>query len=237
MFRDMQKWKEIRHRVVREGVSIRQIQRETGLHFTTVKKVLTHSTPPPFRCGERAKPKIGPFLDRIAEILAGDKDSPKKQRHTAKRIFDVIRDEGYQGGYTQVKEAVRELKRVCREVFVPLVHEPGDAQADFGYALVKMCGVLRKVAFFAMSLPHSDSMFVAAYERECTETFQDGHVRALEFYGGVPRRISYDNTKVAISQIIGSGARKLTDGFLQLQSHYLFEEVNKPVEFLFDHFR
>ena len=76
MFRDMQKWKEIRHRVVREGVSIRQIQRETGLHFTTVKKVLTHSTPPPFRCGERAKPKIGPFLDRIAEILAAVKGRP-----------------------------------------------------------------------------------------------------------------------------------------------------------------
>ena len=149
---------------------------------------------------------------------------PKKQRHTAKRIFEVIRDEGYQGGYTQVKEAVRELKRVRREVYMPLVHKPGDAQADFGYALVKMCGVLRTVAFFAMALPHSDGMFVAAYERECTETFQDGHVRAFDFFKAVARRISYDNTKVAISQIIGSRARKLTDGFLQLQSHYLFEE-------------
>ena len=71
--------------------------------------------------GKRTKPKIGPFLDRIAEILAGDRDSPKKQCHTAKRIFEAIRDEGYQGGYTQVKEAVREMKRVCREVFLPLV--------------------------------------------------------------------------------------------------------------------
>ena len=112
MFRDMQKWTEIRRRVLRDGESIRQIQRETGLHFTTVKRVLTHAAPPPFRCGERLKPKIGPFLDRIAEILGADKDSPKKQRHTAKRVFEVIRDEGYEGGYTQVKEAVRELKRV-----------------------------------------------------------------------------------------------------------------------------
>jgi len=224
VFRDMEKWTEIRRRVLRNGESIRGIQRETGLHFTTVKKILTHSSPPPFQCNQRPRPKIGPFLDRIGEILSSDKDLPRKQRHTAKRIFEVIRDEGYEGGYTQVKEAVRELKSVCREVYMPLVHKPGDAQADFGFALVKMCGVLRKVAFFAMALPHSDGMFVAAYERECTETFQDGHVRAFAFFGGVPRRISYDNSKLAISQIVGGRGRKLTDGFLQLQSHYLFEE-------------
>ena len=144
VFRDMEKWTEIRRRVLRDGESIRGIQRETGLHFNTVKKVLTHSSPPPFKLKERPKPKIGPFLDRIAEILSSDKDLPKKQRHTAKRIFEVIREEGYQGGYTQVKETVRELKSVCREVSMPLVHRPGEAQVDFGFALVKMWGVLRK---------------------------------------------------------------------------------------------
>ena len=224
VFRDMEKWTEIRKRVLRDGESIRGIQRETGLHFNTVKKVLVHSSPPPFRCKGRSKPKIGPFLDRIGKILYSDKDLPKKQRHTAKRIFEVIREEGYQGGYTQVKEAVRELKSVRREVYMPLVHRPGEAQVDFGFALVKMRGVLRKVAFFAMALPHSDGIFVAAYERECTETFQDGHVRAFDFLKGVPRRISYDNSKVAVSKILGGRERKLTDGFLQLQSHYLFDE-------------
>ena len=95
---------------------------------------------------------------------------------------------------------------------------------DFGQALVKMGGVLRKVMFFAMALPYSDAMFIVAYARECTETFQDGHVRAFKFFGGVPRRISYDNAPTSVSQIIGIHGRKLTDGFLQLQSHYLFKE-------------
>ena len=106
---------------------------------------------------------------------------------------------------------------------MPLVHPPGEAQMDFGHALVKMNGVLRKVAFFVMALPYSDAVFVQAFERECTETFWEGHVQAFGFFGGVPRRITYDNTKVAVAQILGGGKeRRLTHGFLQLKSHYLF---------------
>ncbi len=220
----MERWNKIRMQVERQGVSIREIQRETGLHFKTIKKILAHPAPLPFDCPERPKPKIGRYLERISSILDADKDVPKKQRHTAKRIFERIQEEGYTGGYTAVKDVVRDLKRTSQEVFVPLMHRPGEAQMDFGQALVKMGGVLRKVMFFAMALPYSDAMFVVAYARECTETFQDGHVRAFEFYGGVPSRISYDNAKTSVSQIIGAHARKLTNGFLQLQSHYLFEE-------------
>ena len=85
------------------------------------------------------------------------------------------------------------------------------------------CRVLRKVAFFVMALPYSDAVFVQAFERECTETFWEGHVQAFGFFGGVPRRITYDNTKVAVAQILGGGKeRRLTHGFLQLKSHYLF---------------
>lgn len=224
MFRDMEQWNRIRQRVLRDGVSIRQIQRETGLHFETVKKILAHPQPPDFACPERGRPKLGSFMERIRGILDADKEMPRKQRHTAKRIFELIRAEGYEGGYTQVKEALRALRRTSQEVFVPLVHRPGEAQVDFGFALVKVAGVLRKAAFFVMALPHSDALFVAAYPRECTETFQDGHVRAFRFLSGVPRRISYDNARTSVSQIIGAHARKLTTGFLQLQSHYLFEE-------------
>jgi len=220
----MEQWCRIRQRVLREGVSIRQIQRETGLHFKTIKKILAQSSPPGFQCPDRPQPKIGPYLERIGEILETDEDLPKKQRHTAKRIFERIREEGYPGSYSQVKKAVRERKRICQEVFVPLIHRPGEAQVEFGEALVKMDGVLCKVLFFAMVLPYSDAMFIVAYPRECTETFQDGHVRAIAFFEGVPRRISYDNASTSVSQIVGSRTRKLTDGFLQLQSHYLFEE-------------
>jgi len=230
----MEKWCEIRQRVLRDGVSIRQIQRETGFHFETIKKILVNPSPPEFQTPNRPKTKIGPYLELVAGMIHSDRELPRKQRHTAKRVFQRLREEGYSGGYTQVKEAVREIKQTSGEVFMPLVHEPGEAQVDFGFALVKMAGQLIKVAFFAMALPYSDAMFIAAYPRECTETFQDGHVRAFGFFEGVPTRLRYDNAKTSVIQITGSRSRKLTDGFLQLQSHYLFDarfcRVRRPNE-------
>jgi len=221
---DMEQWTEIRRRVLVEGVSQRQIQRETGMHWKTVRKVLKHSEPPGYRRQKaRAKPKIGVYVGRIEQILKEDLSLPKKQRHTAKRIFERLQKEGYAGGYTAVKEVVRSLRQTSQEVFVPLVHRPGEAQVDFGYALANVAGVLRKVAFFVMALPYSDASFVMAFERECTETFWEGHAQAFEFFEGVPRRITYDNTKVAVAQILGGRGRKLTKGFLQLKSHYLFD--------------
>ena len=220
----MDQWTEIRRRVLVEGVSRRQVLRETGLHWKTLQKILGHSGPPGYRQKTpRAKKKLGPYVERIGQILKEDKALPKKQRHTAKRIWERLREEGYAGGYTAVKDAVRELEQKNREVFVPLAHEPGEAQVDFGQALVRVNGRLRKVAFFVMALPYSDAMFVMAFERECTETFWEGHVRAFEFFGGVPTRIVYDNTRVAVAQILGGKERRLTHGFLQLKSHYLFD--------------
>lgn len=193
------------------------------MHWLTLKKVLEHSQPPGYRQQQRRrKTKLGEFLKRIEEILKADQAMPRKQRHTANRIWERLREEGFTGGYTVVKDAVRDLTKQNQEVFVPLVHRPGEAQVDFGHALAKVNGQLRKVAFFVMALPYSDASFVMAFERECTETFWEGHVRAFEFFGGVPRRITYDNTKVAVSQILGR-ARRLTQGFLQLKSHHLFD--------------
>ena len=115
MFTDMQQWADIRRRVLVEGVSKRQILRETGMHWRTLEKVLANPQPPGYRTEvPRPGPKLGPFLDRIARILEEDKGCPRKQRHTAKRIFERIRAEGYRGGYTAVKEAVRDLKQTRR---------------------------------------------------------------------------------------------------------------------------
>jgi transposase len=194
------------------------------MHWKTLNKILANPQPPGYRQKEpRPKPKIDPYLNQIHEILQEDRDYPKKQRHTAKRIFERIQQEGYEGGITVVQEAVRAWKETNQEVYIPLSQRPGEAQVDFGYALVHMNGVLRKVAFFVMALPFSDAMFVTAFERECTETFWEGHVRAFEFFGGVPTRITYDNSRVMVSKILGTHKRKLTDGFLQLKSHYLFD--------------
>jgi transposase len=224
VYRDMQQWADIRRRVLQEGVSKRQILRETGMHWTTLEKILAQSQPPGYRMQKlRQKPKLGPHVSFIRQIIAQDKQVPKKQHHTAKRIFERLQAEGYTGGYTVVKEAVREIKRTSGEVYMPLVHRPGEAQVDYFHALAKLGGVLQKVAIFLMALPYSDAFFMMCVPRECTESFWEGHVRAFEFFGGVPGRISYDNSKIAVRAIIGVHRRKLTDGFLQLASHYLFD--------------
>jgi transposase len=217
----MEQWLEIRRRVLKQGVSKRQILRETGMHWRTLEKILSESSPRGYQRNKPAKKrKIGPWLSRIVEML---KEDQRKQYHTAKRIWQRLQQEGFTGGYTIVKDAVREIKKRNKEVFMPLSHRPGEAQMDFGHALVKMAGVLRKIAFFVMTLPYSDVFFVMAFDHECTETFWEGHVRAFEFFGGIPQRITYDNSKVMVSKIIGSRKRRLTTGFLQLVSHYLFD--------------
>jgi transposase len=221
---DMPWWTELRRRVLVEGVSKRQILAETGIHWQTLEKILTHPEPPGYRRAvAREKPKLGPYLERIAAILQSDKAVPRKQRHTAKRIFERLLEEGYTGGYTQVKAAVHELRQRSQEVFLPLVHAPGEAQMDVGFAVVKQGGELRQIPFFVMALPYSDAIFVQAFERACTETFWEFHCRAFEYFGGVPRRITYDNDRVLVAGIMGAHRRKLTHGFLQLQSHYLFD--------------
>jgi transposase len=221
----MEWWTKIRLEVLRGETSKRAILRRENIHWETLKKILQYPEPPGYRSKKpRHKPKLGPFLERIAQIIEDDKAVSKKQRHTSKRIYQRLKTEGYPGGLTQVKEAVREIKRLNQEVFMPLVHRPGEAQVDFGFAVAKVAGVLQKIAFFVMVLPHSDVFFVMAFERECTETYWEGHIRGFEFFGGVPNRISYDNSKVLVSQVLSSCERKLTDGFLKLQSHYLFRE-------------
>jgi transposase len=233
---DMDKWTEIRRRALVDGQSMRQLQREFRLHWKTLRKILDHPEPPGYRRERpRPRPKLGPFLPVLHQILADDGKAPKKQRHTAKRVFERLRDEhGYQGGLTAVKDAVRDWRRGHAEVFVPLAHPPGEAQVDFGEAEVTLDGRATKVALFVMTLPYSDAIFVCASPRECTEAFLEGHVRAFEFFGGVPRRISYDNLKIAVAKITGSRERRVTDAFLRLQSHHLFEAhfclVRRPNE-------
>ena len=223
---DIELWERVRRKVLVEGQSKRQVMREEGLSWETLQKILAHSAPPGYRQKQaRPKRKIGEHWEWIRQLLAGDKQVPRKQRHTAKRIWERLKTEcGFTGGYTIVKDAVRELSRHSQEVFMPLSHRPGTMQMDFGEALACIARVLRKIHFAVFALPHSDAVYLRAYERECTETFWDGHVHAMDYFEGVPTDVTYDNTKVAVSQILGGGKdRKLTTGFLQLKSHYLFD--------------
>ena len=207
-----------------EGLSQREAARRFGIDRKTVGKMLQFSEPPGYRrSAPPRRPKLEGFTGIIDEILERDRMVPRKQRHTAKRIFERLRDEhGFTGGYTIVKDYVREQRMRSREMFVPLAHPPGDAQVDFGEALAVIDGTERKVHFFAFDLPHSDAIFVKAYPAETAEAFCDGHVSAFAFFGGVPLSILYDNTKLAVARILGDGTRQRTRIFSELQSHYLF---------------
>ena len=209
VFADMELWAEIRRRVLTREISKRAACRIYEIHWATLKKVLAHEEPPGYRRSQpRRRPTIEPVLPVIHQILAEDTAAPKKQRHTAHRIWQRLRDEhGFLGGYTTVKDAVRALKVGTKEVFLPLTHPPGEAQVDFGFAEVVVAGVPTPVALFVMSLPYADAVYCQAFPRECTEVFLEGHVCAFTFFGGVPRRIAYDNTKTAVAKIVGSRER------------------------------
>jgi len=220
----MKEWTDIRRKVLVEGVSKRQIRKDYNLGWKTLQRILANSEPPGYRRAiPPAKTKVGPYLGVIDEILEKDRDAPTKQRHTAKRIFERLRDEyGYRGGITQVKEAVAARRLHTKDVHMPLSHDPGEGQFDFGQGLAVIGGLEQDAHFGVTSLPYSDAIFVKAHPRENTETFQDSLVSAFEFFDGVVTKMKFDNTSIAVTRIIGR-ERDLTDGFLRLQSHYLFE--------------
>ncbi len=209
-----------------EGLSQREAASRFGLARETVKKMLRHSEPPGYRRRHPPKrPKLDPFTEIIDRILEEDRTVHRKQRHTAKRIFERLRDEhGFTGKQTIVKDYVRERRRRLREMFVPLVHPPGHAQADFGEADAIIAGVERRIHFFIMTLPHSDACFVVAYPSATTEAWLDGHNRAFAFFGGVPQSILYDNDKCLVARILPDGTRQRTRSFSGLLSHYLFAD-------------
>jgi len=216
----------VRRAVMVDKISERQAARLFGVHRNTVKKMCQYSAPPGYRRkNEPASPKLAPFTGIINAILETDKQVHPKQRHTAIRILERLRDEhGFTGGYTIVRNYVYKETARCQEMFIPLTHRPGHAQVDFGQADGFIAGKKVRFHYFCMDLPHSDGCFVKAYPTEDTEAFLDGHVSAFAFFGGVPLSILYDNTKIAVAKILGDGKRQRTKEFAELQSHYLFED-------------
>lgn len=221
----MNQWTQIRRAVLADGLSKRKACEKFNISWDTLKRILEHSSPPGYqRTAQIDRPVIGAWLGRLGELLEERKNQPAKQRYTVKRIFDIIKAEGFPGGYTTVKDAVRQLRsKVPGEVFMPLIQPPGEAQVDFGHALANIGGKLQKITFFVMSLIHSDAMFVMAFRRECTEVLLEAHIAAFRFFGFVPKRISYDNTRTVIAKILGPRERILATGFNRLVSHHLFE--------------
>ena len=207
-------------------MSERAASRYFGISRDSVKKIMSFSVPPGYR---RTAPIRRPKLDGFTEIIDGwlleDQGRNRKQRHTAKKVLERLRDKhSFTGGYTIIKDYMREHERRGREMFVPLSHAPGHAQADFGEALVVIGGVEQKAHFFAFDLPHSDACYIRAYPSARSEAWVDGHVHAFAFFGRVPQSVVYDNDKCLVARILADGTRKrarLFNGFL---SHYLIRD-------------
>ena len=147
----------VRRAVSVEGLSRREAARRFGIDPRTVAKMLAFSVPPGYRRSmPPVRPKLDPFTGIIDQILDEDKRRPAKQRHTSKRIFERLRDEhGYGGGITIVKDYVHKRRHRQNEMFVPLRHDPGHAQADFGEALAVICRAIHSAVGFAMALVHT----------------------------------------------------------------------------------
>lgn len=215
----------VRHKVLVEGRSQRQVARELGIARETVRKYLTESIPIRKETQPRARPVWDAVRVRVEQLLGESAQwTGGKQRLTAMRLHELLVGEGHRAGVTMIKEAVAEWKRQRREVFVPLTYRPGDlAEVDFFEVLVDVDGTRRKAWLFLMRLMYSGRDFAWIYERQDQISFLDGHVRAFAHFGGVPARCAYDNLRLAVVRILVGGARALTARFAALASHYLLE--------------
>ena len=210
----------LRHKVFVEGKSQRQVAREMGLARDTVRRYLATPLPEP-RKRKRPRPVLEQLRPRLEQLLEEwSERTTAKQRITGRRLQRALREEGYEVGITLVLEYLREWRRRRAEVYVPLVHRPGEsAQTDFFEVSVELSGERRKAWLFLMRLMHSGRDFVRLYERQDQLAFLDGHVRAFAHFGGVPRRTVYDNLAAAVRRV-QFPRRALTERFAALASHY-----------------
>ena len=222
----MEVYLQVRRAHFDEGRSKRSIARDFGLARGTIDKMCAFSVPPVYRREKDVRrPKLDGFTDIIDGWLLKDLERPKKQRHTAKRVYDrLCAEKGFTGGYTTVKDYVRSQRQKAREMFIPLAHPAGHGQADFGEAVVVLGGVEQKVHFFAFDLPQSDACYIRAYHAATSEAWVDGHVRAFGFFGVVPLSVVYDNDSCLVAKIEADGRRRRTQMFTEMLSHYLFDD-------------
>lgn len=211
-----------------EGWSVSDISNHLGIDWRTANKYAKKDDwNESLNKRKRAHPVLGPYLDVVDTWLVEDQIMPRKQRHTAKRVYDRLKEEyGFEGGRRTVEEYVakrrKSLKLDDTRSYERLKHPGGEAQVDFGTAYVGQPDKLVERKVLTISFPFSNAAFAFSVRKENTESFLEAMKRLFERMGGVPRKIWFDNLSAAVVSINRDGKRTFTDQFHRFVSHYRF---------------
>jgi transposase len=212
-----------------EGLSIRELARRHRVHRRTVRAALADAVPPARKPPVRVAPVLGAHEELVRGWLVADREVPRKQRHTARRVWQrLVEEEGVQVAESSVRSLVARLRAELgtpRDVAVPQTHPVGvEAEVDFGEFHAVIAGVLERLWMFVLRLSHSGKAVHIAYANQAAESFLDGHVRAFAALGGVPTgMIRYDNLKPAVLKVLLGRERSENPRFVALRSHYGFD--------------
>lgn len=225
----MAQLEDIRKMYFMEELSIREISRRTGIHRDTISKYLSIEEPKPPKyklITERKHPVLGSYIPMIQKIMEDDKTKHRKQRHTGTKIFEILKDEGFTGGYNTISDYLRKEYRKQREAFLPLEFELGAyAEVDWTEAYFYLKGKETKAHIFVMKLRGSGGFYARAYPFEKQEAFFDGHTKCFEFMNGVPYKMAYDNLKTAVKKVLQGSNREEQEQFIALRTHYLYDST------------
>ena len=222
---------EIRRRHLVSKESISSIARDLNLSRPTVRKHCRTQSEPVYHRLKQPTPMLGAFEETLETWLRSERLLPRRQRRTARRLFEGLQAEGYRGAYDSVQRFVQRWKAAksgpaFTDACVPLVFAPGEAcQFEWSHEHVELGGVMQTIKVAHFRLTFSRQMFVVAYPRETQEMVFDAHNRAFAYFGGVPLRMVYDNLKAVVETIFTGKERLFNRRFMVLANHYLFEPV------------
>lgn len=211
------------------GKSIHEISRETGHDRKTIRKALKKEYSGYTERENQPMPALGPFIGLIDKWLETDRNVNKKQRHTARRIYErLVDEEGFTGSESAVRAYVAVAKIrlgiTFRGVFIPLEPECGlEAEVDWGTATAVIDGKKKQVKYFCMRSKFSGRHFIRVYENERQQAFFDAHIHAFEFFGGIFKTIIYDNLTAAVKKVLMGKTRIEQESFIKFRSYYSFD--------------
>lgn len=217
----------IRFLFFNEGLSKREIARRVGVHRDTVTRAIESNDNTYKLTVEKNRPVNGPFEEKIKLMVEENFHKPRKHKLTKSRMYELMQNEGYEGSYSaftyQVRKIEEESHLSIKEAFLKLDHSKGVMQVDFGEMIVMDKGFPRKVHVFCAKLSSEKAEFVRAYPRQSTEFFFDGLNKSFEFFGGVPKKIIFDNLKQAVKEVKSGTERIQQEDFLRFKAFYAFE--------------